>query len=67
MGYGQEESAATATDKGASSQHWFHKKQFKMTQKAAELLHLNHDKFPTNSVDVLTTISVYHYDLKIAE
>ena len=27
-----------------------------MTQKAAELLQLNHDKFPTNNVDVLTTI-----------
>ena len=56
MGYGQEESAAIATDKGASSQHWVHKKQFKMTQKAAELLQLNHDKFLTNKVEVLTTI-----------
>ena len=44
MEYRQEESA-TATDKCVSFQHWIHKKQIKLTQKAAEPLQLNHDKF----------------------
>ena len=56
MRHGQEESATTETDKGVSSQHWIHKKQVKMTQKATELQQLNHEKCYTNKVDVLTTI-----------